>query len=114
MNVLIIGAGAMGSALSIPLMDNGINVSICGTEYDIEILDLLRKGEKHPRIGVGLEGINILYPEMMSEAVADHDVVLLAVSTDGVESVFSRINQDLDGKIVVTISKGFLLNIMER
>jgi glycerol-3-phosphate dehydrogenase (NAD(P)+) len=89
-------------------MDNGINVSICGTEYDIEILDLLRKGEKHPRIGVGLEGINILYPEMMSEAVADHDVVLLAVSTDGVESVFSRINQDLDGKIVVTISKGFL------
>jgi len=106
MEVSILGAGAMGSALVFPLYDNGVKVKLWGTEYDVEILKKIEKGEKHPRIGVSLPKIEIYYPEQLN-AVLDSDVILLAVSTDGVLPVFSKIKDKIDS-ILITISKGFL------
>ncbi len=106
MEVSILGAGAMGSALVIPLYDNGVDVKLWGTEYDVEILKKIEKGEKHPRIGVSLPEIEIYYPEQLQE-VLDSDVILLAVSTDGVLPVFEKIKDKVDSTLI-TISKGFL------
>ncbi len=108
MNVLIVGAGAMGAALSVPLTDNGVEVTICGTEFDVGILKLLERGEKHPRIGRELEKVRIAYPDELLKEVDKHDVILLAVSTDGVTGIFDRISDLLDHKNVITISKGLL------
>ncbi|MDI3498634.1 MAG: glycerol-3-phosphate dehydrogenase, partial [Archaeoglobus sp.] len=51
MIVSILGAGAMGSALSVPLVDNGNEVRIWGTEFDTEILKSISAGREHPRLG---------------------------------------------------------------
>ncbi|RLI84653.1 glycerol-3-phosphate dehydrogenase [Archaeoglobales archaeon] len=107
MRVLVIGAGAMGSALTVPLRENGVEVAIYGTEYDVELLKLIEKGEKHPRIGVSLD-VEVFYPDELHEAMKKADLLLLAVSTEGVIPTFRRIKDDVDGKSMVTIAKGLL------
>ena len=107
MRVSVLGAGAMGSALTVPLTDNGNDVILWGTEYDLEILKIVERGEKHPRIGVPLPDVEILYPEQLSDAL-DADIILLAVSTDGVLPTFRKIKDRIGDSILITISKGLL------
>ena len=107
MRVSVLGAGAMGSALTVPLTDNGNEVVLWGTEYDLEILKMVEKGEKHPRIGVPLPDVEILYPEQLNDAL-DADIILLAVSTDGVLPTFRKIKDRVSDSILITISKGLL------
>ncbi len=108
MRIAVLGAGAMGSALTVPLVDNGHDVALWGTEYDVEILKKIEKGEEHPRIGVKLENVEIFYPEQLDAAMRNADIVLLGVSTEGVLPVFGRIKDKIDGKTLITIAKGLL------
>ena len=48
--ILIIGAGVMSSAISIPVSDNGHSVSIVGTEYDKNIIKHIKEKKSHPLI----------------------------------------------------------------
>ncbi len=109
MKVAVLGAGAMGSALTIPLTDNGNEVRLWGTEYDVEILRTIKSGKEHPRIGVKLENVEICDFEA---AVRDADVVLIGVSTDGVIPVFRKLKEtesfDAENTIIVTVAKGLL------
>ncbi len=108
MKIAILGAGAMGSALSIPLTDNGNEVRIWGTEFDVEILKKIEKGEEHPRIGVKLENVEIYYPDQLDKAMDGADVILLGVSTEGVLPIFSKISDSLQEQYLILISKGLL------
>lgn len=108
MIVSILGAGAMGSALSVPLTDNGNEVRIWGTEFDVEILKKIEAGIEHPRIGVKLENVEIFKPEELKDAIKGTDVLLLGVSTDGVLPVFDRISEIIENQYLVLISKGLL------
>ena len=108
MIVSILGAGAMGSALSIPLVDNGNEVRIWGTEFDREILKKIETGEEHPRIGVRLENVEIYHPEELKDALKGSDVILLGVSTEGVLPVFERISDMVEDQYLILISKGLL------
>ena len=108
MRVSILGAGAMGSALTIPLSDNGNEVLLWGTEYDVDILKKVERGEEHPRIGVKLpDDVEILYPDQLEKAL-EADIIVLAVSTEGVMSVFTRIKSGIEDSILITISKGLI------
>ncbi|RLJ00950.1 MAG: glycerol-3-phosphate dehydrogenase [Candidatus Aenigmatarchaeota archaeon] len=108
MRVSVLGAGAMGSALTVPLCDNGVEVCLWGTEYDTEILKKIENGEEHPRIGVKLPDVEVVHPEKLDYALDGADVVVLAVSTVGVVPVFRRIKDYLNDEALITISKGLL------
>ncbi len=108
MIVSILGAGAMGSALSVPLVDNGNEVRIWGTEFDLEILKSISAGKEHPRLGVGLEGVEIFWPEQLEECLDGSEVILLGVSTDGVLPVMRRILPYLREQYLILISKGLI------
>ena len=41
--ILIIGAGAMGTAFSLPCLDNNHDVSIVGTHLENEFIDSLKQ-----------------------------------------------------------------------
>ena len=45
--IVIIGAGMMGSAMSVPASDNGHTVRIVGTPLDREIIDHARTEHMH-------------------------------------------------------------------
>ncbi len=108
MRVTILGAGAMGAALAVPLFDNGIDVRLWGTEYDVEILRVLEKNKEHPRIKVKIPEVKIFYPNELKSALEGVEIVLLAVSTEGVLSIFNRIKDLIGDCYLITISKGLI------
>src|ERR671914_221906 len=60
MIVVILGSGVMGSALAMPLADNGHEVRLVGTHLDREIIDAIRSSGVHPGLEVrtGSPGVN--------------------------------------------------------
>ena len=42
-NILIIGAGAMGSAFSLPCTENNNNVTLIGTQIESKLIKKLKK-----------------------------------------------------------------------
>lgn len=108
MIVSILGAGAMGSALSVPLVDNGNEVRIWGTEFDRDILNLITTGKEHPRLGVRLEGVEFFWPEQLEECLDNSEVILLGVSTEGVIPVMNNILPYLKDQYLILISKGLI------
>jgi glycerol-3-phosphate dehydrogenase (NAD(P)+) len=82
MDVTILGAGAMGSALTVPLVDNNQSVTLWGSRFDQEILDTIRSGDPHPRIGRTLpEELSVLGPDSLEDAVENADIIVLGVSS---------------------------------
>ena len=55
-NVVILGAGLMGSAFSTPLADNGHAVRLVGTHLDDEIIEEVHESGVHPRLRVRAAG----------------------------------------------------------
>ncbi|MFB6346489.1 MAG: 2-dehydropantoate 2-reductase N-terminal domain-containing protein [bacterium] len=110
MEVTILGAGAMGSALSVPLSDNGHAVTLWGSRFDEDILASLRNGEKHPRLGVQLpQSVTLTGPDELELAVEGCEVLILGVSSQGVVPVTRRIASFVDDDMtIVSIAKGIV------
>ena len=54
-NILIIGAGAMGSAFSVPCVENNNNVSLMGTHLEDSLIETIKsKNNFHPKLNVNL------------------------------------------------------------
>lgn len=86
-NLLILGAGVMGSAMTVPATDNGHRVTLVGTHLDEEIIEALKADSAtHPKLKAPLpEQITAIgIEELDPEALRTADVVLLGVSSPGV------------------------------
>ena len=72
-NVVILGAGVMGSAMAAPLADNGHDVRLVGTHLDREIVDTIRSTGVHPGLGRDLPAAVRAYQleEVEASAVTD-------------------------------------------
>jgi glycerol-3-phosphate dehydrogenase (NAD(P)+) len=110
MDVTVLGAGAMGSSLTIPLVDNDHTVTLWGSRFDEEIMEALRSGERHPRIDKELpNGLEFLGPDELEEAVTGADLVVLGVSSNGVVPMTNRIAPYLrENQPLVSIAKGMV------
>jgi len=111
MKVTILGAGAIGSAMTFPLADNGHVVNLWGTEYDLKILESLAEGRHHPSLGVKLPpGVNFFYPEELGDSLNGSEVIFIAVSSDAVGDIVWRalpfLKDRLDDVGMVILSKG--------
>jgi glycerol-3-phosphate dehydrogenase (NAD(P)+) len=106
--VAVLGAGAMGSALTTPAVAAN-QVRLWGTWLDREILSELRAGRPHPRTGVCPDRRVALFdPEGLAEAMDGAEVVVLAISSDGVLDVLGRATPHLrPGTVVPFVTKGF-------
>ena len=49
-NILILGAGSMGTAFSFPCSDNNHVVSIIGTHLENDFIDQINSKKKHPAL----------------------------------------------------------------
>ena len=53
--ILIIGAGAMGSAFTVPCVDNNNEVTLVGTHLENELITSIKKNKKfHPSLKINL------------------------------------------------------------
>src|SRR3954467_12095571 len=83
--VAILGAGVMGSALAVPLSDNGHAVRLGGTFPDRPITAAAAAGEPHPGLGRRLPGgVEALQLEALPSAIGDADIVVSGVNSPGV------------------------------
>ena len=49
-NILILGAGAMGTAFAYPCSDNNHNVSVIGTHLEKDFIGQINSSKKHPTL----------------------------------------------------------------
>lgn len=108
MDIVVVGAGVMGSALAIHLGNNGHKVNLWGTQWDSEIIDQMKETKKHQGLGAEIpDTITFYYHEELKEAFENTKLVVIAVISKGMESMSNTIapyiNED---HIILSVTKG--------
>lgn len=106
--IVIIGAGMMGSAMSVPARDNGHSVAIVGTHLDDAIIAHAKETGAHLTMKRALpDGITYYPIESLEEALCDAELVIGGVSSFGVdwfaEKIVPRIPR---GVPILSVTKG--------
>ena len=106
--IAIVGAGMMGSAMSVPLADNGHAVRIVGTHLDREIIEHARLHGSHLTMQRPLpKGIAYYQIETLEEALQGVDVVIGGVSSFGVDWFAEHVLPKIPTHIpILSVTKG--------
>lgn len=109
--ILVLGAGVMGSAITVPAADNGHGVVLAGTPLDRDVIAALKAGDGHPRLRAPLA--ETVEPLFFDEVSAGHftaaDVVIVGVSSAGVDWAKECLSAFLpDGKSIALVTKGLM------
>lgn len=106
--VVVLGAGAMGTAFTVPLADNGHDVALVGTHLDSDIIAALRAGRPHPRLGVvTADRVRPHTHEELPRVLDGADMVVLGVSSPGIPWAASKLSPVLRPHLpVVALTKG--------
>ena len=86
--IIIIGAGAMGSAFTLPCLDNNHDISIVGTHLENDFIDQLKKNDNfHPGLNTKIpKEIKIFKFEKFDEILKSNvDLIVLGISSKGIE-----------------------------
>ncbi len=104
--ILIIGAGAMGSAFSLPCVDNDHDTNIVGTHLENSFIDELKKNKNlHPSLNTKLPNEIKFYKfEKFDELVKkDIDLIVLGISSKGIEWIANHLNRIFKNKTIPNI-----------
>jgi len=110
--IVIIGAGAMGTAFAIPCTDNNHDTNIVGTHLENDFIDGVKKNKRlHPGLDVNVpEGINLIkYENFDSILNSNVDLIVLGISSKGIEWVaeqLSRVYKDKKLPNLLMLTKG--------
>ena len=106
--VAILGSGVMGSALTVPLADNGHDVRLVGTHLDRDIIDSVKASHAHPGLDAEVPaGVRAYQLEEAPDAFAGAEIVLSGVNSFGVRWASGQLAHLLpDGALVIAIAKG--------
>ena len=92
--IVIIGAGAMGSAFALPCLDNNHDINIIGTHLENEFIDQLKKNDNlHPGLNTKIPAeIKIFKFEKFDELLKSNtDLIVLGISSKGIEWVADQL-----------------------
>jgi glycerol-3-phosphate dehydrogenase (NAD(P)+) len=107
-NVVILGAGLMGSAFSTPLADNGHSVRLVGTHLDGDIIEEVHESGVHPKLRVRLpDAVRPYTYDRLDEAMAGAELVVIGVNSLGVDWAAMMLDETLPaGTPVLMLTKG--------
>ena len=110
--IVIIGAGAMGSAFALPCLDNNHDINIVGTHLENEFLDDLQRNKNlHPGLNIEIpHEIKIFKFNKFEELLKSNvDLIVLGISSKGIEWVaeqLSKIYIDKQIPKILMLTKG--------
>jgi glycerol-3-phosphate dehydrogenase (NAD(P)+) len=106
--IVILGAGVMGSAFSVPLTDNGHSVHLVGTHLDGDIIEEVHESRVHPRLRTRLAtSVEPYTYDRLPEAIAGADLLVLGVNSLGVDWAARMLGPVLPpGLPIVMLTKG--------
>ncbi len=99
--IVIIGAGAMGSAFALPCLDNKHDINIVGTHLENDFIDNLKKnGNLHPGLNTKIPNeIKIFKFDKFNELLKSNvDLIVLGISSKGIEWVANQLSSLYNGK----------------
>jgi glycerol-3-phosphate dehydrogenase (NAD(P)+) len=114
--IVIIGAGAMGSAFALPCLDNKHDINIVGTHLEDEFIDSLKKNNNlHPGLNTEIpQEIKIFKFEKFDELLkVNVDLIVLGISSKGIEWVsdqLSRLYKDSKIPKLLMLTKGLSIH----
>ena len=94
--IVIIGAGAMGSAFAFPCLDNNHDINIVGTHLEDDFIDSITKNKRlHAGLNVNIpDSINLIkfknFETILSSGV---DLIVLGISSKGIEWVSDQLHR---------------------
>lgn len=106
--IAILGAGFMGSALTVPAADNGHDVALWGTHLDGHLVAAVRARRPHPKLGLTLPAaVRAFDCDQLAAALEGADLVVNAVTSDGTLPVLGRAAARIPARVpVLSVSKG--------
>jgi glycerol-3-phosphate dehydrogenase (NAD(P)+) len=98
----------MGSAMAVPLADNGHDVRLVGTHLDREIIDAIRATGVHPGLERELpSSVRAYQLAQIESAFAEAEIVVSGVNSVGVEWAAERLAGLLrPDQLVIAVTKG--------
>ena len=112
-NILILGAGSMGTAFSFPCSDNGHSVSIVGTHLENDFIDKINSTRKHPALDCEVQkNVKFFKFEQLKEEINKKiDLIVIAVSSKGIEWASNEISKVLKNNVpILILTKGLSIN----
>ena len=113
--ILIIGAGAMGTAFAVPCSDNGHEVHILGTHLEDELIEKIKQTYTHPSLKTKLPSkINFNFHKDLNTIVNSKvDLIVLGISSKGINWICEQLinvfkNKELPDLLILT--KGLSLH----
>ena len=94
--IVVIGAGAMGTAFATPCLDNNHDINIIGTHLENEFIDNLVVNKNiHPGLNTKIpEGIKIFKFEKFENILKSNvDLIVLGISSKGIEWVSDQLSK---------------------
>ena len=93
--IVVIGAGAMGTAFAFPCLDNKHDINIIGTHLENDFIDsVLQNKRQHPGLNINIpEGINLIkFEKLHSMLNSNIDLIVLGISSKGIEWVADQLH----------------------
>ena len=86
-NILILGAGSMGTAFSFPCSDNNHVVTIVGTHLENDFIDQIKSSKKHPVLNCEIsKNVTFSKFEKLQEEINKKiDLIVVAVVSIGID-----------------------------
>ena len=112
-NILIIGAGSMGTAFSFPCSDNNHAVSIIGTYLENDFIDQINSKKKHQALNCEVpKNVKFSKFEKLSEEINKKvDLIVVAVISKGIEWASIELSKVLKSNIpILILTKGLAIN----
>ena len=107
--ILIIGAGAMGSAFSFPCVDNGHKVNIIGSPLENKTIDELKKNYYHQALSCNLpKNINFLKADKRQDELKNNpDLLVIGINSKGINWITKELEStNFSNKPLLLLTKG--------
>jgi len=111
--IIIIGAGAMGSAFTMPCIDNNNNVTLIGTHLEDDLIKQIKSNKNiHPILKVKLpENLKIEKFEKLNSILKKKvDIIVAGISSVGIEWFADQISKNYKKNLpIILLTKGLAI-----
>ena len=108
--IVVVGSGMMGSALAVPLCENGHHVRLVGSPLDREIIEYGRKTNEHLTMKRKMpKNVSWYYIEEVKEAMEGADLYINGVSSFGLDWFIKEMIPQIPEELpVLSVTKGMM------